>query len=90
MLFIFPSPVAWSLQRRRDLSAAEPAHAQEDGWYDAQLEDVTRQQRTMYFASDLVYLLYSLLLEFGWRREKGAKRADQLQPQGSIQLKEMV
>lgn len=83
--------IAWTLQRRRELAAAEPAHSDEDGWYDSQLRDVTRRQRAMYFASDVVYLLYSVLLELGWRREKGAKKRDQTQTQTQgIQLKEMV
>jgi hypothetical protein len=69
--------IVWSLQQRYILADEEPAHAKpgenphETTWYDDQLVHVSFKQRTMYFAADLIYLAYALMLEWGWSWEHG-------------------
>jgi len=74
--------IAWALHRRRALSATSLARPRDDAWYDEQLNQVIHTTRSLFFASDLVYLLYSILIEIGWKREQGgttARPAEQVQ-----------
>jgi len=73
--------VAWSLRQRYRLEEDERARhlppTDHGRWYDDELIDVTFRQRSLYFAADLVYLVYALLLEIGWWWEH--EETDQLQ-----------
>jgi len=66
---------AYALYLRYQIESTEPsaliALGQEPAdWYFVHLRAVTRQQRAMFFAADLLYLGCALLLEWAWYHEE--------------------
>ena len=79
--------IIYALNARYDLQQEEAKHiaAGERGWYENQVIQVSFRQRTMYFCADCVYLIYALLLEWGWYQSPRNLETSQLK---SVRLQE--
>ena len=67
--------IVWTLRAHYVLEDEEGAHLAvgDPEWFDREMRGVSRKQRTMYLAADIIYLVYALLLEYGWRTEHKEK-----------------
>ena len=81
--------ICWTLQRHYALDGADAAHIRggDPQWHEREIASVTRTQRSMYLAADLIYLLYAILLEVGWNNDHENKKQQQ---QSAVQLKDVT
>ena len=70
--------IIYALNARYQLEREEWVHlaAGDTHWYDRQLIDVTFKQRTMYFAADIIYLIYAIMLEILERQSQSVEVKD--------------